>query len=99
MESPCRDNLDRRETPRELEAEIARFVAWHNTELYHEALYHEALGNVTLDEVHYGRRGRILGRRRGLKEKMLAHRRRQNQGKPGLKEADRTEKPSLAPTA
>jgi len=36
--------------------------------------------------------------REELKTKTLARSRRQNQGKLGLKEADRTEKPSLAPT-
>jgi len=59
----------------------------------------EALGNVTPDDVYYGRRERILTRRQELKEKTLARRRRRNHGMPGLKEPDRTEKPSLAPTA
>ena len=61
---------------------------WYNT-----ARYHEALGNVTPDDVCYGRRERILNRRRKLKTKTLARRRRENQGMPGLKGTGRTEKP------
>jgi hypothetical protein len=82
------------ETPGELEAEIARFVAWYNTERYHEAL-----SNVTPDDVYCGRHERILNRRQELKEKTLARRQRRNHGMPGLKGPDRTEKPSLAPRA
>jgi hypothetical protein len=81
------------ETPGEPEAEIACFVAWYNTERYHEAL-----GNVTPD-VYYGRRQRILNRRQELKTKTLARRRRLNPGMFGLKQPDWTEKLSLAPRA
>ncbi len=76
------------------EAEIARFVAWYNTERYHEAL-----GNVKPEDVYYGRRERILNRRAELKHKTLARRRRQDKGVPKPKEPDRTEKSSLAPRA
>lgn len=62
-------------TPWDLEQEITVFLAYYNSERYHEAL-----GNVTPDDVYFGRKEAILERRKELKSKTLARRRASNLG-------------------
>ena len=61
---------------RELAQGVRDFVLYYNSKRYHEAL-----GNVTPDDVYFGKREGILEERRKLKQQTLARRKAINLGK------------------
>ena len=61
------------QTPEELKNAISAFIEWYNARRYHEGI-----GNVTPDDVYYGRKDSILKHRSELKQKTLLERRKFN---------------------
>lgn len=59
--------------PEKIRKELERFVVRYNS-----VRYYEAFGNVTPDDVHFGRRESIFERWAKLKAQVLNHRKNRN---------------------
>lgn len=63
------------DTPEELLEQIDKFICYYNSRRYHEGI-----GNVTPDDVYFGKRENILLRRKDVQEATFSRRRERNTG-------------------
>jgi transposase InsO family protein len=61
--------------PEDLNNEVEKFINYYN-----ESRYHESLGNVTPDDVFYGKRDQIIKERNEKRRLTIERRKKYNQG-------------------